>query len=98
MRLGLARKLVRRRQVTIGGLLVVVALSAGLLNWFRPITGAEAASIAERRFRAIPGAAEWGGRCRARPRFTDGGDGRNYWVVNIIATGTDEPLAQVSLD
>lgn len=98
MTLGFAGKLFRRKQLTIGGMLVAIALLAIVINWLRPISGFEAARIAEKRFRTIPGSSDWAGRYQARPRFADGGNGRHYWVVNIVDVRSDEPLAQVSLD
>lgn len=93
MKRSFLRNTLHRRQLTIGGMLVAIALLASLINWLRPISETEAARIAERRFRAIPGASEWSGRYQARPRFGD-----QYWFVNIVDLGTDEPIAQVSLD
>ncbi|MEW4571527.1 hypothetical protein AB1L88_26950, partial [Tautonia sp. JC769] len=82
----------RRKQLTIGGLMVVVAVIACLVNWFRPITQTEAARIAERRFLTLPGATRWEGRYRVQPR--DLGD----WSVLILDSGTDEMLAVVWVD
>ena len=93
MKHSLPRNILRLRQLTIGGMLVGIALLALLVNWLRPISETEAARIAERRFRAIPGASEWTGRYQARPRRGD-----QYWFVNIVELGTDKPLVQVSLD
>jgi hypothetical protein len=91
--LSFPRNILRCRQLSIGGVLVGIALLALLMNWLRPISETEAARIAERRFRSIPGASEWIGRFQARPRRGD-----EYWFVNIVELGTDKPLVQVSLD
>jgi hypothetical protein len=49
-------------------LLVIVALSALGINWFRPISPAEAERIAEAKFLSIPGASRWIGRYKVQAR------------------------------
>ncbi|MFO0957300.1 MAG: hypothetical protein U0800_07500 [Isosphaeraceae bacterium] len=88
----------KARRLTIGALMAAVALAAIAFNLLRPVTQSEAARIADRRFRALPGSGAWAGRYEARPRFTDGGNGRHYWIVNFVDLASNEPLAQVSLD
>jgi hypothetical protein len=46
--------------------MVVVAISAIAMSWFRPITRAEAEKIAEARFLKIRGAGRWVGRYRVQ--------------------------------
>ena len=62
-----------RPRFTILTLMVVVAISAIVMSWFRPISRAEAEKIAEARFLKIPGASRWIGRYRvhASPGFSE---------------------------
>jgi hypothetical protein len=78
----------RRPRFTILTLMVVVAISAIVMSWFRPISRAEAEKIAEARFLKIPGASRWIGRYRvhAGPAGTFDYDQKRYadgWVVVV---------------
>ena len=53
-----------RARFTILALMVVVAISAILISWVRPISRIEAEKIAEAKFLKIPGANRWIGRYR----------------------------------
>jgi hypothetical protein len=78
--------------------MAVVAALAFVINGLRPLSGAEAARIAEQRFQAIPWAKDWTGRYQARPQLAERRDGSLYWVVNFINLESGKPLAQFSLD
>ncbi|WP_406694531.1 hypothetical protein V5E97_26010 [Singulisphaera sp. Ch08] len=86
-----------RWRITLGGLLVVIALLAGLFNWLRPISQSEATRIAIGQFQQIPGAASWTSY-RTDCSLMDGGAGKNYWVVNFRKPADNGPIAQVSMD
>jgi hypothetical protein len=89
----LAARFIRgRRQVTLGGLLIVIAIATLLVNRFRPLTAMEAARIAEAHFLKMRGASRFEGRYRVQPR--DFGD----WSVLILESDTDERLAVVWVD
>ena len=82
-------------------LMVVVAISAIVMSWFRPISPAEAQKIAEARFLKIPGASRWIGRygVHAGPvwasdqpkRYADG------WTVVVSDSRDGVPLARYFL-
>jgi hypothetical protein len=85
-----------RRQLTISGLLLVVALLACVFNGLRPITRLEAIRIATNHFRRMPSPG-------VRPDYNvrafqmESGGGQ-VWVVDFDDPATGEPFAQVSLD
>jgi hypothetical protein len=82
-------------------LMVVVAISAIAMSWYRPISPAEAQKIAEARFLKIPGASRWIGRygVHAGPgwasdqpkRYADG------WTVVVSDSRDGFPLARYFL-
>jgi hypothetical protein len=84
-------------------LMVVVATSAIGINWFRPISPAEAERIAEAKFLSIPGAGRWAGRYRVRAgdagvfdtdqpkRYGDG------WTVVVLDRKDGLPVMQMFL-
>jgi ankyrin repeat protein len=82
-------------------LMVVVAISAIVMSWFRPISPAEAQKIAEARFLKIPGASRWIGRygVHAGPvwasdqpkRYADG------WTIVVSDSRDGFPLARYFL-
>jgi len=86
-----------RPRFTILTLMVVVAISAIVMSWFRPISLAEAEKIAEARFLKIPGASRWIGRYRVNAfsggskRYADG------WTVVLSDPRDGFPLAQYFL-
>ena len=57
-----------RPRFSILTLLVVMAISALGINWFRPISPAEAERIAEAKFLSIPRASRWVGRYMVQAR------------------------------
>ena len=82
-----------RPRFTILTLMVVVAITAILMSWLRPISRAEAEKIAEVRFLEIPGASRWIGRHRVHAfpggakRYADG------WIVDVSDPRDGLPLA-----
>jgi hypothetical protein len=92
-----------RPRFTILTLMVVVAISAIVMSWFRPISRAEAEKIAEARFMQIPGSSRWIGRYRVNAgpggtldtdqpkRYADG------WTVVLSDPRDGFPLAQYFL-
>ncbi len=86
-----------RPRFTILTLMVVVAISAIVMSWFRPISRAEAENVAEARFLKIPGASRWIGRHRVHAfpggskRYADG------WTVVLSDPRDGFPLAQYFL-
>jgi hypothetical protein len=94
---------IRRPRFTILTLLVVVAISAIGIDWFRPINSAEAERIAEAKFLSIPGASRWVGRYRVQAGYagtfnTDQpkryGDG---WTVVVSDPKDGFPIMQMFL-
>ena len=80
----------RWRRLTIAGLMVVIALSAGLINWIRPLSRSEAIGVAEARFRKIPGSAKWSGRYKVNAWWA--GD---FWFVDFTDAEGGGMLAQI---
>jgi hypothetical protein len=90
-----------RPRFTILTLMVVVAISAIVMSWFRPISRTEATKTAEARFLKIPGASRWIGRygVHADPvgasdqpkRYADG------WSVVVSDLRDGIPLARYFL-
>jgi hypothetical protein len=80
-----------------------MAISAIVMNWFRPVSQAEAEKIAEAEFLKIPGAGRWSGRYRinAGPggtidydqpkRYADG------WVVVVSDARSGFPIMAMFL-
>ena len=91
----LVRIVCRRKQLTIGGMMIFVAIAAVLINGLRPITRSEAARIADARFREMPEAAAWAGRYQvnAWPAGSREGD---FWFVDFEQTDGGH-LAQVAV-
>jgi hypothetical protein len=92
MRRVAARFIRGRRQLTIGGLLIVVAIAALLVNRFRPLTAMEVARIAEKEFLSWPASSQFAGRYRVQRR--DLGN----WSVLIVDSDTTEELAVIWVD
>jgi|SRR5271157_4420402 len=92
-----------RPRFTILTLMVVVAISAIVMSWFRPISRAEAEKIAEAKFLKIPGASRWIGRHRvhAGPGGTfDSDQPKRYsdgWTVVLSDPRDGIPLMQMFL-
>jgi hypothetical protein len=86
----------RRKQLSIGALMVVVAVIAVLVNCARPITRAEAAWIAEAHFRTIPEASQWVGgyHVRAWPAGSTDGD---IWFIDFTESEGGSHLAQITV-
>jgi hypothetical protein len=87
-----ARFIRGRWQLTVAGMLIVVAIAALLVNRLRPLTAMEVGRIAEKEFLSWPGSSRFEGRYRVQPR--DLGE----WSVLIIESDTNEALAVIRLD
>ncbi|WP_406698447.1 hypothetical protein V5E97_06200 [Singulisphaera sp. Ch08] len=78
-----------RPRFTIPTLMIVVAISAIVMNWFRPISRTEAEKIAEAKFLKIPHASRWVGRYGVDTRH---GKSERYvdgWSVVLSDPRTD---------
>ncbi len=86
-----------RPRFTILTLMIVVAISAIVMSWFRPISQAEAEKIAQAGFVKIPGASRWTGRYRVHAfpgrakRYADG------WTIVFSDPRDEFPLARYFL-
>jgi hypothetical protein len=84
-------------------LMIVVAISAIGINWFRPISPAEAERIAEAEFLSIPGAGRWVGRYRVRSAHAgtfDTDQPRRYvdgWTVVVSDPKDGIPIMEMFL-
>jgi hypothetical protein len=92
-----------RPRFTILPLIVVVAISAIGINWFRPISLAEAEGIAEAKFLSIPGASRWVGRYRVQAGSAgtfDSDQPKRYgdgWTVVVSDPKDGFPIMQMFL-
>jgi hypothetical protein len=84
-------------------MMVVVAISAIGINWFRPISPAEAERIAEAKFLSIPGASRWVGHYRVQAGYAgtfDTDQPKRYvdgWTVVVSDPKDDFPVMQMFL-
>ena len=73
-----------RLRFTILTLMVVVAISAIVMSWFRPISRAEAEKIAEVKFLKIPHASRWIGRYRVDASLGESERYADGWAVVLL--------------
>jgi hypothetical protein len=86
-----------RPRFTILTLTVVVAISAIVMSWFRPISRAEAEKIAEAKFLKIPRASRWIGRYRVHASLGESERYANGWSVVLSDPKDGIPLMQMFL-
>ena len=84
-----------RVRLTVLSMMGVVAVSAIVMYWFRPLTQGEAERIAEARFLKVPGASRWVGRYRAHAWPAGSKQDGDGWFVDFTETKDGSHLAQM---
>lgn len=86
----------RRWTCSIAGLLLLLAVSAGLFQALRPVSQEHILWIATEEFRELPGARDPEGAVTSIVQ-TEGADGR-FWIVSFQDPRTGELLARFAVD
>jgi hypothetical protein len=75
--------------------MVVVAISAIVMSWLRPMGPAEAEKVAEARFLKVPGVNQWGGRYRVHAWPAGSKQDGDGWFVDFTESEGGSLLAQM---
>jgi hypothetical protein len=87
----------RGKRLTIAGMMVLIAIVAGLANLFRPITRSEAMTKANLYFRQVPGVSAWNGSYKIHAWQSDSTNYGDQWTVDFIDSDDHEHLAQITV-
>ncbi len=86
-----------RVRFSILSMMVVVMISALVVNRLRPVTQSEAEKIAEGRFVKVPGASRWVGSHKVHAWSIGTKQEGDVWVVDFTEAGDGTHLAQINV-
>jgi hypothetical protein len=84
-----------RVRFTILMLMALVAISAIVINWLRPVTRTEAEKLAEARFLKVPGASRWVGRYTVNAWPCGSKKDGDGWLVDLKEKGDGSLISQM---